>query len=115
MSTKYLLLYRSPVGTSRPRPSPAEMQEMMEQFQAWRSKFATEIVDIGDGLLPGGSVCRAEGVTDGPFVEGKEVIGGYMIVEAPTLERAIEVAKEGPMMRGPGASIEIRALAGRSG
>ena len=51
MSTKYLLLHRSPVGTSRPRPSPAEMQEMMEQFQAWRSKFATEIVDIGDGLL----------------------------------------------------------------
>ena len=51
-------------------------------------------------------------MTDGPFVEAKEIVGGFMIVTAESCERAIEVAKEMPGHdRGPGdASVEIREI-----
>jgi hypothetical protein len=114
VTTKYLLLYRSPTDAPRRSPSPAEMQEAMARWNAWKTKFEDEIVDMGDGLTPVGAVCRATGVTDGPYIEGKEVIGGYMLVATSSLERAIQIAKEGPMTQQPGASVEIRALAGRS-
>lgn len=117
-TTRYLFLYRSPSAPAsrepRPAPSPAEMQEAMAHFNAWRAKFQDEIVDMGDKLTKVGSVCRATGVTDGPYVEGKEVIGGYMMVETTSLERAVQIAQEGPMLKQPGASVEIRALAGMS-
>lgn len=110
--TKYLFLYRTPKDTQRKVPSPAEMQEMMGKFNAWRAKFAAEIADIGDGLSDKGAVVRPSGVTDGPYIEGKEVIGGYMMVATETLEHAIQICKEMPMMQ-PDAVIEIRALQGR--
>jgi len=105
---KYLLIHRSPPG--KPQPSPAQMQEMYALFQAWKEKFKANILDIGDSLKPGGKVVSAAGVTDGPFVEAKEIVGGYMIVSAESYERAIEVAKEGPGMLAPGSFIEIREL-----
>lgn len=112
---KYLLLYRSPTDAPRPAaaPSPAQMQEAMAKWMSWKEKFQSEIVDMGDKLLSaGGAVCRSSGVTDGPYIEGKEVIGGYMIVEAPSLAVAVQIAQEGPMLMQPDASIEIRELAG---
>ena len=83
---------------------------MYAVFQAWKEKFKANILDMGDSLRPGGKVVSATGVTDGPFVEAKEIVGGYMIVSAESYERAIEVAKEGPGMLAPGSSIEIREL-----
>jgi hypothetical protein len=113
-TTRYLFLLRSATDAPRSKPSPAEMERMMAEFNAWKTKFKDEIVDMGDKLTPVGAVCRSSGVTDGPYIEGKEVIGGYMIVEASSLERALQIAKEGPMTNQPGASVEVRALAGLS-
>jgi hypothetical protein len=90
------------------------MQQAMAEWNAWKTKFQNEILDMGDGLTPAGAVCRSTGVTDGPYIEGKEVIGGYMVVATSSLEGAIQIAKEGPMTKTPGASVEIRALAGRA-
>ena len=64
-------------------------------------------MDMGDKLKPGGKVVTASGVTDGPFVEAKEIVGGYMIVSAESYEHAIEVAQECPGMMMPGSSVEI--------
>ncbi len=114
-TTRYMFLYRSPTVAPRKAPSPAEMERVMAEFRAWKAKFRDEIVDMGDALTPAGAVCRSDGLTDGPYIEGKEVIGGYMIVATSSLERAIQIAKEGPMTANPGASVEVRALAGRSG
>jgi hypothetical protein len=105
---KYLLIHRSQPGKAP--PSPAQMQEMYALFQAWKEKFKANILDIGDGLKPGGRVVSSNGVADGPFVETKEIVGGYMIVTADSYERAIQVAQEGPGMVSPGSSIEIREL-----
>jgi hypothetical protein len=109
---KYLFVQRSVPGGASSPPSPAQMQEMWAKFSAWKEKFKDEIVDMGGKLRPGGKVVSAAGVHDGPFVESKEIIGGYMIVAADSIERAIEVAMEGPGMTAAGSSIEIRELAG---
>lgn len=107
---KYLFIQRSQPGKREP-PSPAQMQEMLAVFTAWREKFKANIVDMGGKLAPGGKIVTASGVTDGPFVEAKEVVGGFMIVSAESFERALEVAREGPGMMMPGSSIEIREIA----
>lgn len=113
MSQKFLFLYRSPVASTPAKaPSPEDMQAMFTAWNAWKAKFSQEIVDIGDGLKPGGAFYKAGTVTDGPFIEAKEVMGGYSIISAPSLARAIEVAKECPMNATPGGSIEIREMAG---
>ena len=108
---KYLLIQRSvsSSGTKQTPPSPAQMQEMYAKFIAWKEKFQDNIVDMG-GKLGGGSVISTEGATDGPFVEAKEVIGGYMIVSAESLENAIEVARECPGLVGPGSGVEVREI-----
>jgi hypothetical protein len=112
---KYLFLHRSP---SEPQqqgapPSPAQMQEMFAAFNAWKEKFKVNILDMGDKLKPGGKVVSTAGVSDGPFVESKEIIGGYMIVTADSYEEAVEVAQGMGAMIMAGARIEIRELAGR--
>ena len=66
---------------------------MLAAYRAWMERFKSEIADIGDQLKPGGRVLTASGVADGPFVEAKEVVGGYMIVSAESLEHAVEVAQ----------------------
>jgi len=106
---KYLCMQRSQPGGKGEKPSPAQMQEMYAQFNAWKEKFQENIVDMG-GRLKGGKLVTSEGVTDGPFVESKEVIGGYMIVSAESLEEAIEVARGCPGLVSPGSGVEVREI-----
>lgn len=106
---KFLVLNRGP--KEKTQPSPAQMQEMYKVFQAWSEKFKDSIVDMGSGLKSGGKVLSASGVADGPFVESKEVVGGYMIVAAEDYEGAVQIAKASPGMFMPGSSLEIRELA----
>jgi hypothetical protein len=109
---KYLFIQRS-TRTDEPRvqPSPAQMQEMYAAFTAWKERFKANILDMGGKLMPGGTVVTTSGATDGPFVETKEIVGGYMLVTAESLEHAIQVAREMPMLMA-GSSIEIREVAG---
>ena len=111
MSKKYLFIQRSQRGNQQPQPSPAQMQDMFAAFNAWKEKFKDNILDMGGKLMPGGAVVTTSGATDGPFVEVKEVVGGYMFVTAESVERAIQVASEMPMLM-PGSTIEIREVAG---
>jgi len=112
---KYLFLYRSPQSpqgssTGAEAPSPAKMQEMFAAFTSWKERFKDRIVDMGAKLKPGGKVLSASGVVDGPLVETKEVIGGYMIVTAGSYDGAVEVAHGMLGMMSPGARIEIREM-----
>ncbi len=104
----YLCIQRSQPGGGE-KPSPAQMQEMYAVFNAWKEKFQDNIVDMG-GRLGSGSVVTCDGQTDGPFVEAKELIGGYMIVSADSLDAAIEVARECPGVVRPGSSVEVREI-----
>ncbi len=106
---KYLCLQRSQPGKGE-KPSPANMEEMYAKFNAWKEKFQKNIVDMGGKLKGGGKIVTSEGATDGPFVEAKEVIGGYMIVSAESMEEAIEVARQSPGVAMPGSSVEVREI-----
>jgi hypothetical protein len=109
-SQKYLFIQRSPIAQQP--PSPARMQEMFAIWTAWTEKFKDNVVDMGAKLGSGGKVLSATGVMDGPFVEAKEIVGGYMIVTADNYDHALEMAKEMFGMMGAGARIEIREIAG---
>ena len=110
---KYLFVYRLPC-TSDPevQPSPEEMQAMFARWDAWKSKFKSNIVDVGDGLKRTGKGLAGNVVTDGPYVEAREIIGGYSMVQAETYDQAIAVARDCPIASIPGARIEVRELAG---
>ncbi len=107
---KFLFLYRTSPDP-RDQPSPAEMQAGYTKWKSWMAKYAKEILEqppARSGPTPGGvsAVCKAGAVTDGPYVEGKEVVGGWSFIETESLARAIEIAKEVPMF----TSVEIRAI-----
>jgi hypothetical protein len=104
---KCLLLFRNSQDP-RQQPSPADMQAGYVQWKSWMSKYAKEILEqppARSGPKPGGAVavCRKGAVTDGPFVEGKEVVGGWSFVETDSFANAIEIAREVPMF----SSVEI--------
>jgi hypothetical protein len=104
---KYLCLQRSlPPSGEAEKPSPAQMQAMMGKFNDWREKFQSNLADIG-GQLGAGRLVTAQPAPDGPFVEVKELVGGYMIVSAESLEEAIQVASECPGLLRPGSGVEV--------
>lgn len=108
---KFLFLHRSGLvaEAEQAQASPDQMQAMFAKWSAWKEKFKDNIVDWGDKLKSGGKVVGASGVSDGPFVEAKEIIGGFMIVVAASLDEAVVIAQEMPA--GPGARIEVREMA----
>ena len=106
---RYLSLYKS-VETGP--PTPAEMETMGALIQKWMANGAL----LGaEGCLPsvrGMKVRLADGkitVTDGPFTESKEVIGGFAILEAASKEHALELIKEFMHVAGDG-ECEVREL-----
>ena len=103
----FLFLYRSSTDPSD-QPSAAAIQDGYMQWKNWMTKYAKEILEqppARSGPRPGGAaaVCRAGAVTDGPYAEGKEIVGGWSFIEAESLSRAIAIAKEVPMF----TSVEI--------
>jgi hypothetical protein len=116
--SKYLVLLRNtpgqPAESGKSGPSPEQMQQMFAGYNAWKEKFKEQILDMGDKLNSEGRVVTASGVADGPFVEAKEVVGGFMIVSAENFEGAVEVVRACPAVNMPGVSLEIREMSGRS-
>lgn len=107
----FLCMQRSEPGQAKKseKPSPAQMEEMYAKFNAWKEKFEKNFVDMG-GKLGGGKLVTTEGVVDGPLVEAKEIIGGYMILSADSLEEAIEVARGCPGLVSPGSGVWVREI-----
>ena len=78
--------------------SPEDLQSNMSQWMAWVEKLHQEGRYVGgEPLLPGGKLLSSTTtVTDGPYTEGKEVVGGYFIVNADSMEEAVQIAKDYP-------------------
>jgi hypothetical protein len=108
---KYLFLHRSVPGAGASNASPEDMQAMFARWNAWKEKFKDNIVDWGDKLKSDGRIVSSSSVSDGPFIEAKEIIGGFMIVAAESLDHAAAIAREMPAMQ-PGARVEVREMAG---
>jgi hypothetical protein len=111
---KYLVLFRNqPTGpSSSGGPSPEQMHQMFAAYKAWMAKFKDDILDMGDKLKSDGRLVSAAGVAEGPFVEAKELVGGFMIVSAESYDGAVEIVKACPAVHAPGALLEVREMAG---
>jgi hypothetical protein len=109
---KFLFVYRSAPATMR-NLSPEEMQQTMQKWSTWISEGMQKgwMLDPGDALTEEGRVVKPKVVTDGPFVESKEVVGGFSIIQAETVAAAAELAKGCPGLLN-GGSVEVRRLAG---
>src|ERR1700758_2259171 len=94
--------------------TPDEIQQNMGKWAAWIRQALQQgwMVDPGDALTQEGRVVNAKKVvTDGPFMESKECVGGYSIVKADTIDAAAELAKGCPGLL-TGGKVEVRPLAG---
>lgn len=97
-SSPFLLLLHQP--NTGPEPTPEEMQAIMGRFGTWMAGLYTKGIVAGtNGLEPTGKVLREPGgaiVTDGPYAEAKEIVGGYILINASSMDEAVEIARGCP-------------------
>src|SRR6201982_3513523 len=107
--SEFVYLYR---GGSR-EGSPDQMQQVMQKWMAWFKELAEKghIKDRGQPLERTGKLVKGKQktVTDGPFAEAKDVVGGYTQIEAGDLDEAVELSKGCPICEVEGA-VEVRPV-----
>jgi len=106
---EYLLLFRNNAWYQDLAPD--VIKESMNQFTAWADKLSQEGKLKGGGPLEaiGKTLTSANVVIDGPFAESKEAVAGFFVIQAGSLEEAVEVAKGCPGLE-VGQIVEVRAF-----
>ena len=106
---EYMLLFRN--EKMEQAPSAEQMKMMMQQWQSWISGMAKQGNYSGTNrLLPEGKTLKPNNViTDGPYLEAKEMVGGYVIVKADSLDEAVNIARACPNLQ-YGGNVEVRAV-----
>ncbi|MBD2701946.1 hypothetical protein IC229_14955 [Spirosoma sp. BT702] len=111
---KFMLVFYSPYSQELAyiEQSPEAIQAEIQKWNNWIGGLAAQGKMLGtDALAPVGKVMKKGGqvVTDGPFTEGKEIVGGYMLLTAASLDEAVELAKGCPMFDMDG-TVEVRPI-----
>lgn len=109
---EFLLIFRREIVSDEEKMSPEQLQAMMKPWQDWIGGIAAQnkLVTAGNRLESDGNVIRPNNlITNGPFVEIKEVLGGYTIIKANSLDEATELSKTCPILF-VGGSVEVRAI-----
>jgi hypothetical protein len=92
--------------------SPEEMQKVVQEHVGWANKLREENRFVaGDGLKTGGRMMTVKDgrVTDGPFTETKDVIGGYYVIDAADFDQAVAISRECPALK-MGDTVEVRQI-----
>jgi hypothetical protein len=107
--SQFLFVYR---GGQRAE-SPAEGERVMQKWVAWMEDLGKKgfLKDRGQPLELSGKVVRGKdkAVTDGPYAESKDIVGGYTLVEAKDLSQAAEISKGCPIFDS-GGLVEVRPI-----
>jgi hypothetical protein len=110
----YMLLLHS--DTTRPRPSsPDEFAAMMKAYMSWTDKIRREGHHKDGQKLANnaGKIMRVQNgrvtITDGPYAESKEIVGGYYVISAKDYNEACHIAEGSPHL-GYGGRIEVREI-----
>ena len=109
---EFILIFRHQDGEKI--ASPEQIQVWMKQTMDWIGGIAAQNKFVeGKGLpFADAKVVGHNGlVTDGPFGEIKETIGGFIVVKADSVDEAIEFAKGCPILQGEGNTVEVRKIA----
>jgi hypothetical protein len=108
---KFMLIFQGEISAER-NPSPEEMQANMGKWMAWIDKLAKAGQYVaGEPLLTGGKLIKGnhKTVIDGPYTEGKEIVGGYFIVNAANYDEAVALC-DGYPDYAIGGSIQVRQV-----
>jgi hypothetical protein len=109
-----LILYDDPSAFAA-QISPSEIQKVIQEYRAWAENMASQ------GRMRGGEKLKDEGgkqlrlaggklkVSDGPFAESKEVVGGYFLIEADDYAQMVELCRDHPQLK-YGVKIDIREV-----
>lgn len=105
---KFMLIFH---GGLNHDASASEMQENMGKWLAWVDKLKKENRYLGgEPLLPGGKLLTGKKtVTDGPYTEGKEVVGGFFIIHARDYDDAIRICDDFPDYE-LGGKVQVRQV-----
>ncbi len=109
---EFMLIFRHEDGHKV--ASPEQIEIWMKQTMDWIGGIAAQSKFVGGNGLPfdEAAVVRHNNVvTNGPFGEIKETIGGYIIVKADSVDEAVEFAKGCPVLQGEGNTVEVRKIA----
>lgn len=112
--TQFVLLYRNTPDARRDAmASPDKAQQVMKKWRAWFDEMNRNghLKNIGQPLEEAGKVVRGKSrmITDGPFTETKDVVGGYSLIEAGDLDEAVRIASGCPVVE-HGGSVEVRPV-----
>ena len=107
--SEFLYLFR---GWEAPE-SPEQAQQQIQKWSTWFKELAEKghIKDRGHPLERGGKIVRGKQmtVTDGPYAEAKDFVGGYTLIKARDLAHAAELASGCPVLE-TGGAVEIRPI-----
>jgi hypothetical protein len=106
---EFLLIFRN-ASLPEGKYSPEEMQNIMKQWEKWMGSIAVQnkLVSSGSRLgYEGVTVKPGNVITNGPFPETKEIVGGYTLIKTDSLEDATKIAKDCPILT-VGGSVEVR-------
>lgn len=112
--SEYMLIYRNTNDANREAMgSPERVQQTMAKWRAWIEAMGDQrqLVNVGQPLERVGRVVsgKTKTITDGPYAELKDVIGGFSIIEAKDLDHAAQIASDCPVLEG-GGSVEVRPV-----
>jgi hypothetical protein len=109
--SQYLYLYRS--SPRNGNPSPEQAQQVMQKWITWLKALGDSghLKDQGQPLEPTGKLVKGQSktITDGPFAEAKDIIGGFTLVEARDINEAAELSKGCPILE-EGGTVEVRPI-----
>lgn len=109
---EFVLIFRNSVPEGD-KPSPEQMQQLFADWMNWMGGIAAQdkLADKGHRLSmsEGKTVKAGDVVTDGPYTEVKEFINGFIIVRTATIEEAVAIARECPILH-IGGHVEVRKV-----
>jgi hypothetical protein len=111
----YLIVYQGG-STDWTKKSPEQIRPVMEQWASWFKELEAKGVlrNPGSALAPGGAVIKANGkgfVTDTTMAEVKELIGGFTLIQADSVEQAAKIAEGSPFLKNnPEGRIQVRPV-----
>ncbi len=106
--TEFMMIFRNDYNPSF-KPSPEQMQASIKQWQDWIGGIAAQGKFLSTNRLgfEGKTLKPNHVITDGPYAEVKEIVGGYIIVKATNMDEAMKLAEGCPILN-IGGHVEVR-------
>ena len=106
--TEFMMIFRNE-KKDQAMPSPEQMQQMVKQWQDWIGGIAAQGKFVGTNRLgfEGKTLKPNQVISDGPYAEVKEMVGGYLLVKADGIDDAMKLAEACPILQ-IGGHVEVR-------